>query len=120
MVPDLRPRLTDVFRVQDDIAGSVVSELKITLLGAAPKTKETDPRLTCSSCRLASSAVSSPRQLSKQSIELYQQAVELDPTYAAAWVGLAFTHSSQVYGQRHPDEGYPLAREATKGAGARL
>src|SRR5688572_1637816 len=37
-------QLTDVFKVQDEIAGAVVSELKIKLLGAAPTVRMTDPQ----------------------------------------------------------------------------
>jgi TolB-like protein len=35
--------LDDVFKIQDEIAGDVVRELKVTLLGAAPKARETRP-----------------------------------------------------------------------------
>ena len=35
--------LDDVFAIQDDIAATVVAQLKITLLGEAPKVVETDP-----------------------------------------------------------------------------
>jgi TolB-like protein len=105
--------LTDVFAVQDEIAGSVVSELKVKLLSAAPQTEQTDPRAYA----LFLQAREIGRQFTEaaftQSIELYQQALALDPRYARAWVGLAFTYSSQAtYGQRHPEDGSTLAREA--------
>jgi adenylate cyclase len=35
--------LDDVFAIQDDIAATVVAQLKITLLGEAPHVEETDP-----------------------------------------------------------------------------
>ena len=37
-------QMTDVFKVQDEIAAAVVAQLKIKLLGAAPKATDTDPR----------------------------------------------------------------------------
>lgn len=36
--------LANVFDIQDDVAASVVSELKIKLLGDAPTVRQTDPR----------------------------------------------------------------------------
>jgi TolB-like protein len=36
--------MSDVFKVQDEIAGTVVAQLKIKLLGAAPKLRVTDPK----------------------------------------------------------------------------
>ena len=37
-------RLDDVFAIQDEIAAKVVRELKVTLLGAAPMVRTTEPR----------------------------------------------------------------------------
>ena len=36
--------LDDIFAVQDEIAAAVVAQLKLKLLGAAPKAKATDPK----------------------------------------------------------------------------
>ncbi len=36
-------KLDDIFAVQDEIAADVVKQLKVTLLGAAPKARTTDP-----------------------------------------------------------------------------
>ena len=36
--------MSDMFAVQDEIAATVVDELKIKLLDAAPKLRVTDPR----------------------------------------------------------------------------
>src|SRR4026208_283956 len=36
-------KLDDIFAIQDEIAADVVKQLKITLLGAAPKARTTDP-----------------------------------------------------------------------------
>ena len=37
-------KLDDVFKVQDEIAGEVVKQLQVTLLGATPKARTTDPK----------------------------------------------------------------------------
>ena len=36
-------KLDDIFAVQDEIAGAVVGQLKIALLGEPAKTRQTDP-----------------------------------------------------------------------------
>jgi len=105
--------LDDIFAVQDEIASAVVEQLKIRLLGAAPKAKATDPR--------AYALFLQGRQLARQrtavsftqAISLYQQALAIDPGYAAAWSGLSGVYNSQTNeGLRPIAEGYRLSREA--------
>src|SRR5262249_41598731 len=36
-------KLDDIFKIQDEISAKVVAQLKVTLLGAAPKSRTTDP-----------------------------------------------------------------------------
>ena len=104
--------LDDIFAIQDEIAADVVAQLKVSLLGAAPTADVTDPE--------AYTLVLQARQLSRQSTAegyersnaLYEQALEIESEYAAAWVGLAFNYMSQAgfLGVRTFDEGYRLAR----------
>ncbi len=103
-------KMSDVFAVQDEIATAVVAQLKIKLLGAAPKTRVTDPRAYA----LFLKAREAMRQYNpegfEQAIELYRQALAIDPTYAPAWHGLADAHYSKIYfGVITTDEGLPLA-----------
>ncbi len=103
--------LDDIFKIQDEIAGAVVAQLKITLLGAAPKATDVNTE--------AYALYLQARQLYEQygiafdrSIALYQQALAIDPNYAAAWSGLADTYSQQAFLGRVPtDKGYRLARK---------
>src|SRR4029077_11119310 len=37
-------KMDDIFKIQDEIAGEVVKELKVKLLGGAPKVRTTDPK----------------------------------------------------------------------------
>ena len=37
-------KLDDIFAIQDEIAADVVKQLKVTLLGAAPTARKTDPQ----------------------------------------------------------------------------
>jgi adenylate cyclase len=109
--------LDNIFAVQDEIAAAVVAQLKLKLLGAAPKTKVVDPK--------AYALYLQARQLSRQrtqggyeqAIKLYQQALAIDANYAAVWAGLAGVYVEQVgNGQRAIDEGFRLALEATNKA----
>ena len=105
--------LTDVFKVQDEIAAAVVDELKIKLLGNAPKAKSTDPKAYA----LFLQAREIGRQFTEagfeQSNSLYQQVLALDPGYAAAWEGLASNYCNQAFsGLRPTHDAIRLAREA--------
>jgi len=110
--------LDDIFAIQDEIAADVVEQLQITLLGAAPMVEEIDPE--------AYALFLQARQLSRQftadgfeqSNALYEQALEIEPDYPAAWSGLAFNYRLQAgfLGVRPLDEGYELAREASNRA----
>jgi TolB-like protein len=110
-------KLTDVFAVQDEIAAAVVSQLKIKLLGAAPKAKATDPKAYALFLQAREIARQWTGAALEQSIALYQQALRIDPAYVAAWVGLTDAYSGQVSMYHRPaDEGIQLAREATEKA----
>jgi TolB-like protein/Tfp pilus assembly protein PilF len=107
----------DIFAIQDEIAADVASQLKVTLLGVPPTVEATD---------LAAYALYlQARQLGRQgtpeglerSMALYQQALAIDPDYAAAWAGLARDYYTQAGTELHPiDEGYQLARDAANRA----
>jgi serine/threonine protein kinase/tetratricopeptide (TPR) repeat protein len=105
--------LDDIFKIQDDIAAEVVTELKVTLLGAAPKARTTDPQ--------GYALYLQARQLGRQvtaeafarSDALYRQVLEFDPRYAPAWVGLANNFINKVnLGALSYQEGFASAREA--------
>ncbi len=109
----------DIFAIQEEIAAAVVKQLKVTLLGAAPKVQKTSPE--------AYALFLHARQLDRQythpgleqSIAIYQQALAIDSTYAAAWNGLAENYFEQAnlgLGPRSADEGFRLAREAANKA----
>jgi adenylate cyclase len=104
--------LNDIFKIQDEIAGAVVAQLKIALLGAAPKATEVDTEAYALYLRA--------RQMYRQygsafdkSIPLYREALAIDTNYAASWSGLADSYSEQAFLGRLPsDEGYRLAGDA--------
>ncbi len=82
-------RMTDVFKVQDEIAATVVDELKIKLLHAAPKLRVTDPRAYTLFLQAREVMRQYNPAATEQAIALYKQALAIDPSYAPAWDGLA-------------------------------
>jgi TolB-like protein/Flp pilus assembly protein TadD len=106
-------KLDDIFAIQDEIAADVVKQLKITLLGAAPKVRTTDPEAYA----LYLQALQLGRQVTaeafKQSDALYRQALAIDPRYAPAWVGLGRNLTSETsQGLLSNKEGFAQSREA--------
>jgi tetratricopeptide (TPR) repeat protein len=88
--------MSDVFKIQDEIAQAVVAELKVKLLGTMRPSHSTDP--TAYALYLQAKEITwqfTPDALA-HSIELYKQALAIDPSYAAAWVGLANSYRSQA------------------------
>jgi TolB-like protein/Tfp pilus assembly protein PilF len=85
-------QLDSVFQIQEEIAGAVVDALRITLLGEAPKTRKTDPV----AYQLFLEGQFLKRQISTDSlnraVEVFNQAVEIDPAYVPAWAELADTY----------------------------
>ena len=91
-------KLDNIFAVQDEIAGAVVSELKLTLLGASFENSSSDP------IRQDATAHNTYLQglffLNKggpenyrQAAHYFEQAVVLTPESALAWAGLASASS---------------------------
>jgi TolB-like protein len=109
--------LNDVFAVQEEIAAAVVTQLQVTLLGAAPKVHKTSPEAYAEFLQARQLDRQYTHQGLEQSAALYQQALAIDPAYAAAWAGLADNYRNQVTeGFLNSDEGFPLARTATNRA----
>src|SRR5438034_430794 len=106
-------KLDDIFAIQDEIAADVVKQLKITLLGAAPKAHTTDPEayaLYLQAVQLGRQFTAEPFQ---QSDALYRKVLAIDPRYAPAWYGLARNFGNETgQGLLPGKEGFAQAREA--------
>ena len=106
-------QMADVFEVQDEIAAAVVNQLKIKLLGDAPKTRTTDPEAYARFLQAREITRRHDLAAFEQAIELYKQALAIDPNYAPAWDGLAETYCYQMdYGGLSSEDGLSLVREA--------
>src|ERR1035441_424375 len=86
-------KLTDVFAVQDEIAGAVVSALKVKLLPqerrVASQHKTLNPEAYNQYLLGRQFYNRGSREGLRRAVEAYQKAIALDPNYAAAYAGLA-------------------------------
>jgi TolB-like protein/Tfp pilus assembly protein PilF len=110
-------KLDDIFKIQDEISGEVVKELKVSLLGAAPTAHTTDPH----AYTLYLQAVQLGRQITADALAksdaLYRQALAIDPRYAPAWTELARNLGNETtIGVLPSQEGVARAREAAERA----
>jgi serine/threonine protein kinase len=107
--------MTDVFAVQDEISQSIVDILKLKL---APPRQHT-PNLEAYHAYLKGRYLhfSFTAQSMTRSREYFQQAITLDPDYAAAYAGLAMRYFSSALAELSPArETMPLARAAAQKA----
>lgn len=109
--------MDDIFAVQNEIANAVVSELKIKLLGTAPKARGRNPEAFALYLKARYVGQQLTPLAYEQAITLYRQAVKLEPRYAEAWEGLANTYGNQALDNVHlSDEVFPVAIEAAQRA----
>jgi TolB-like protein/Flp pilus assembly protein TadD len=109
--------LDNIFAIQDEIAAEVVSKLKITLLGAAPKSMVTDPEAYALYLKAREQYRIGSIDAYKQAIQMFQQAITISPSYAEAWEKLGGLYLNAVSrGMRDTEEGITRAREASNRA----
>ena len=127
--------LEDIFAVQDDIARSVVTELRATLLEERPDAAATagvEAEIQVAARGRGDNVEAYRLYLlanfhhdrftaedSAIAIEAYRAALKLDPSYALAWAGLAIAYA-RAAGSGWPgtalEEGFRLARKAAEKA----
>ncbi len=121
--------LEDIFAVQDDIAQSVVKELRTTLLGeaadakaaeavtaqvaAAVKGRATDPEAHRLYLQARHFADRNTRDDTAKAIGYLKQALDLDPAFALAWAELGGAYTTEANAGWAPlSEGFARGREA--------
>jgi TolB-like protein/Flp pilus assembly protein TadD len=110
-------KMDDIFKIQDEIAGEVVKELKVKLLGAAPKVRTTDPKAYALYLQARELGRQATAEAFTKSDALYRQVLEIDPHYAPAWERLASNFITKVaMGLLSSQEGLARAREAAEKA----
>jgi serine/threonine protein kinase len=109
--------LADVFDIQDEISLAITEKLKIKLLGEEKEKLTKRNTSNASSYNIYLKALFLRRRLKDEdlykSIELFNLAIDEDPSNAMAWAGLAYAHMlSCFYGGKTHQEASPLANEA--------
>jgi TolB-like protein/Tfp pilus assembly protein PilF len=121
--------LDDIFTVQDDIAQSVVTELRQALLGertgaalraaaraevqaaAAGRTDNPESHRLYLQGRFFLERTTEAD--TARAVELFRNAISLDPGFALGWAGLSHAQALQAgHGWSNIEEGYKAAREA--------
>ena len=109
--------LDDIFAIQDEIAGDVVSQLKVTLLGESPQVIERDAGAFALYLQARDLARRRTAEGFEQSLILGNRALEIDPEYVEVLVMIASVYANQSdYGLRPRDEGFSLARASASKA----
>ncbi len=123
--------MDDIFAVQDDIAQSVVEELRMTLLGESigPNASE---RVRSEVAEAARGRAVDPeaqrlmllgryfldrltRDDTEKAIGYFRQALDLDPNYALCWAELGRAHAIEAGRAWIPlEKGFDLGRDAAK------
>ena len=118
--------LADVFAIQSEIAEAIAAQLQARILAQEKQAIEQEPTKNLAAynfyahaSRLLDSALfaDNARKLTGEAIELFEQAIRLDPSFFAARCKLARAHD-QLYllGLDHTPERLALADEAVEAA----
>jgi serine/threonine-protein kinase len=118
-----RRPMADIFDLQEEIASDISEKLKLQLTGEEKKrlVKRYTENAEAYQCYLKGRYfVGSKRteEWIKKGIEYYQQAIELDPTYALAYSGIADAYAflASSTGGWSPRDAYPKAKAAAEQA----
>ncbi len=110
--------LDDVFAIQDDIANQILAELRGRIMGDAPTVAVSRAEVTAYDLVLRAQKVSETYSLPglEAGAELYRQAIDIDPSYARAYAGLAAvellnSNATGALGERPVADVIPVARD---------
>jgi TolB-like protein/Tfp pilus assembly protein PilF len=109
--------MDNIFALQDKIVNAIAEKLEITLLQNEGHTAAKKPTTSIEAYQLYLKGRSSwnlrtPPDLNK-GIDFFQQAITIDPLYAAAYSGVADCYTALGYGSfMAPKEAFPKALEA--------
>ena len=106
-------QLDDIFKVQDEIAATVVGELRIKLLAATPKSKPVDPTVYPLILQAQALTDGFTKDGMAEAIKLLEHALAVSPNEARAWALLARVRQNQTLAGFLPAvEGNRMAQEA--------
>ncbi|MDL5047087.1 tetratricopeptide repeat protein [Oscillatoria amoena NRMC-F 0135] len=107
----------DIFVVQDEIANTVVQELKITLVGKEVHARPANAEAYNLYLQGRYFFAKHRREDVDEAIDLFNQAIAIDNTMANAWAALSLAYASHANnGYLDPTEGFDKARKAASKA----
>jgi TolB-like protein/Tfp pilus assembly protein PilF len=112
-------KLDDIFKLQDQIAGSVVQALKVKLLGGALPERATPDNLDAYNLYLQGRFFAGlhTKEGFAQAIDYLERALKLDQRYEPLWTELSIVYGDMAArGFMPPDQALPKAREAVRTA----
>jgi len=114
-------KLTDIFAVESEIAKTVADTLRIKLTGAQARAITARPTENDAAHELYLKGryfwFKRTGEDLKKAADYFQQAIDADPNYALAYVGLADAFVlTPAYGGQSPQECYPKAKAAARKA----
>jgi len=87
--------LEDIFALQDDITGQIIEALRGSLAGTHGANRQTESVAAYElSLRARAKFFMFSPETNRECIDLYNQAIEVDPNFADAWAGLVFPYQS--------------------------
>jgi TolB-like protein/Flp pilus assembly protein TadD len=108
--------LRDVVSLQGEIVSAIASEIKVSLGAEARRDlagRSVNPRAHDLYLRGRYLLEPGPGKRPSDAPELFRRALEIDPTYAPAWSGIADYYTQQSNNMLvEPNEGYPKAKQA--------
>lgn len=112
--------LKDMLSLQSDIAGDVARHIRAQLAPAPlhliKSRQPVDPAAYEAYLRGRSELSGFGSQAGRQGIDLFRKAIEIEPTFAQAWAGLADAHYASSSAFVSPREAMPRVREAAQRA----
>ena len=105
--------IQEIFAVRNAIQASVESALEVSDTAKSSSDAPPDAEAYVIALRAGYLARDSTKESRTQAVELYMQALEIDPSYALAWSNLATTYSNQALaGDIAWEDGYRKSRSA--------
>ena len=103
----------DIFKMQDSIATSVVNALQATMAKFTPSSQVANTEAYNAFLRGEYLRKRGTKQDLERALAAYQEAIRLDPKYAAAWVGIAAAYNNRgLLGWMPQKDAYTEARKA--------
>ena len=105
--------LDNIFTIQDEIAATVVGQLKVTLLGDTPRAYVVDPQAYALFLQARHFGNLGTNEGTLQAGELLQQVLAIAPDYSAAWSELGRNYQNKISAdQITEEEGFPKSVQA--------